>query len=50
VDIRKENVLKDLEVGILEYITIEEFLLDQKKQFGREDNEMMKIAKLKKME
>jgi len=30
-------------------VTIEEFLLDLRKQFGREDNEMMKIAKFKKV-
>ena len=49
-DIQKENILKDLEVEALEYTIVSEFLVDLKKEFRGEDNEMMKVAELKKME
>jgi len=42
--------MEDLESGNLSYITVEEFLADLKKEFGRGDNEIMKVAKLKKVE
>ena len=34
----------------LEYVMIGKFLADLKKEFGEEDNKMMKVAKLKKIE
>jgi len=34
----------------LEYETIRKFLADIKKEFGRGDNKMMKVAELKKIE
>jgi len=34
----------------LEYETIGEFLVDLKKEFGRKDDETMKVAELKKVE
>ena len=49
-DIWKENVIKNLKSEELEYITIEEFLMDLKKEFGREDNKTMKMTDLKKVE
>ena len=49
-DIWKKNFLEDLKVEILEYATMEEFLADLKKKFERKDNEIMKVAKLKKVE
>ena len=49
-EIWKENIMEDLESGNLSYITVEEFLADLKKEFGRGDNEIMKVAKLKKVE
>jgi len=49
-DIRKENVLEDLEVRELEYATVGKFLAKLKKKFGKGDNEMMKVAELKKVE
>jgi len=36
-----------LEVGILEYAMIKEFLVDLKKEFSKRDNKTMKIAELK---
>ena len=42
--------MEDLESENLSYITIEEFLSNLKQEFGREDNEMIKTAKLKKTE
>ena len=46
-DIQKDN---DLKVESLEYETIRKFLADIKKEFGRGDNKMMKVAELKKIE
>jgi len=41
--------MEDLGGESLEYETVGEFLVDLKKEFGRGDNEMMKIAELKKI-
>ena len=49
-DIWKENIIKDLESGNLSYAMVEEFLSDLKQEFGRENNETMKVAELRKME
>jgi len=46
VDIWKENVLEDLEGGLLEYKTVGEFLVDIKREFGGGDEELVKIAEL----
>ena len=45
-----ENVLEDLEIGVLEYTTVKEFLADLKKQFGGENNKIIKMAELKRIE
>ena len=50
VDIWKKNVLEDLESGNLEYMTVEEFLIDLKNKFGGRDNEIVNVVKLKKVE
>ena len=50
VDIWKENILEDLEEGVLEYKTVGEFLADIKKEFGRGDKELVKVTKLKRVE
>ena len=47
-DIQKENILEDLEGGLLEYDTVGEFLADLKKEFGG-DKETVKIAELKRL-
>ena len=45
-DIWKENMLEDLERGLLEYKTVEEFLTDIKREFGGGDEESVKIIEL----
>ena len=48
-DICKENILEDLKIRIVEYTTVGEFLVDLKEEFGKEDEETMKVAELKKV-
>ena len=43
-------MLEDLEVGLLEYETVGEFLVDIRKEFGGEDKELVKMAELKRLE
>ena len=50
VDVWKENVMEKLEVGEMEYETGEEFLTVLKKEFGREKEEAVKAAELRKLE
>ena len=49
-DIQKENVIENLERGLLNYKVVEDFLLDLKDKFGKGDKEANKIAKLKRLE
>ena len=49
-DVWKENILEDLEDGLLEYETVGKFLTDIRKEFGGEDEESVKVAKLKRLE
>ena len=49
-NIWKKIVLEDLEAETLEYGTIREFLADLKKEFSGGDNEIIKVAELKKIE
>ena len=49
-DIWKENVLEDLEEGILEYNSVGEFLAAIKKEFRGGEEESVKVAELKKLE
>jgi len=42
--------LKDLKTESLEYETVEEFLVDFKKKFRGEDDEIIKVAELKRIE
>jgi len=49
-DIWKENMLEDLEGGLLEYKTIEEFLTDIRKKFGEGDEKSVKVVELKRLE
>jgi len=49
-DVWKENILEDLEVRILEYETVGEFLMDIRKEFKGGDKESTKIAELKRLE
>ena len=50
VNIQKKNILEDLEVKEIEFVTTRKFLVELKKEFGEEDNKSAKIAKLKKIE
>ena len=42
--------MEDLKSRSLSYVTVEEFLSDLKKEFGREDDKTIKLAELKKIE
>jgi len=44
------DILEDLEVGILEYKTASEFLADLKKEFGRGNKKVVKVAELRRLE
>ena len=50
VDVWKENVLEDLKEGALEYKSVGKFLAAIKKEFGRGEEESVKVAELKKLE
>jgi len=49
-DIWKENIMGELEVEEVEYELAGEFLVEIKKEFGGGDEELVKIAELKKIE
>jgi len=49
-DIWKENVMEELEVGEMEYETVEEFLTSLKKEFGEGEEESVKAVELRKLE
>jgi len=49
-DIWKENMLEDLERGVIEYESVGEFLMAIKKEFRDRDEKSVKIAELKKLE
>ena len=49
-DIWKENIMEELESGEVEYETAEEFLTSLRKEFGRGEEEAVKVAELRKME
>ena len=42
--------MEDLEAGLLEYEIAGEFLANIKKEFGRENEESVKVVKLKRLE
>jgi len=50
VNVWKENVMKELELGELKYKTAEEFLTSLKREFGRGEEESVKTAELRKLE
>jgi len=49
-DVWKENILEDLEGGLLEYKNIGEFLADIRKEFRGGDKELVKVAELRRLE
>ena len=46
----KENVMEELEVEEIEYEIVEEFLSSLKKEFGRGEEESVKVVELRKLE
>jgi len=50
VGIWKENILEDLEAGLLKYKMVKEFLIEIKKKFGEKDKETVKVVELKRLE
>jgi len=49
-DVWKENVMEEIEAGEVEYETVEEFLTILKKEFGGGEEELVKVAELRKLE
>ena len=41
--------MEELEAGEIEYKTAEEFLISLKKEFGRGEEELVKVAELRKL-
>ena len=50
MDVWKENIMEELESGEIEYETAEEFLISLKKEFGGEEDDVVKAAELRKIE
>jgi len=50
VDVWKENIIKELESGKVEYESVEEFLMSLRKEFGREEEESVRAVELRKVE
>ena len=49
-DIWKENMMEELEAEEMEYEIVEKFLTALKREFGRGEEELVKAAKLRKLE
>ena len=49
-DVWKENVMEELESGEVEYESAEEFLMSLKKEFSGGEEELVKVAELRKLE
>ena len=50
VDMWKENMMEELETGEVEYESAEDFLTCLKKEFGGGEEELVKVAELRKLE
>ena len=46
----KENIIEELELGELEYKSVEEFLTSLKREFGGGEEKLVKTVKLRKLE
>ena len=46
----KKNLLEDLELGELKFGLVGKFLLELKKNFGKRDEKLVKVAELRKIE
>jgi len=49
-DVWKENMMDELESGEMEYETVEDFLTNLRKEFGRGEEESVKAVELRKLE
>ena len=49
-DVWKENMMEELEAREAEYESVEEFLTSLRKEFGGEEEELIKAVELRKME
>jgi len=49
-DIWKENIMEELETGEIEFELAGEFLAEIRREFGKGDEESVKVAELKKIE
>ena len=49
-DVWKENIMEELEVGKVEYESVEEFLISLRKEFRGGEEELVKAAELRKLE
>ena len=49
-DVWKENVMEELESEEIEYKSVEEFLTSLRKEFGGGEEELVKVAELRKLE
>ena len=49
-DVWKKNVMEKLELGEIEYETAEEFFTNLRKEFGGGEEELVKVAELRRME
>ena len=49
-DVWKENMMDELESGEMEYEMVEDFLTSLRKEFGGGEEELVKVAELRKME
>jgi len=49
-DVWKENIIEELEAEEIEYESAEEFLTSLRKKFRREEEESVKVGKLRKLE
>ena len=49
-DMRKKNILADLELGDQKFILAEELLAALKEEFGKGDNKFAKVVELKQLE
>ena len=50
MDVWKENIMEELEAEELEYESVEEFLINLKKKFGRGEKKLVKVVELRKLE
>ena len=50
VDIQKENIIENLKSRELEFVIVEEFFVNSKKEFSSKNNKTMKVVELKKLE